>query len=135
MSARSPWFGGSFELAAVEVRFGQTPALEGVSLAIRPGEALAIIGPSGSGKTTLLRLLNGALRCSAGQVAFNRRDLAELEPAELRRARAQIGFVHQDLALVPNLRVFQNVVAGRAGQESFGASLRSLVLPSRATQE
>jgi phosphonate transport system ATP-binding protein len=58
------------------------------------------------------------------------RDLGELPPAALRRVRARIGFVHQDLALVPNLRVSQNVIAGGLGTLGFLASLRAMLLPS-----
>jgi phosphonate transport system ATP-binding protein len=104
--------------------------LSSVDLAVESGEALALVGPSGSGKTTLLRLLNGALRPARGTVAVEGRDLFSLAPTELRAARARVGFVHQDHALVPNVRVAQNVIAGRLGQRGLLASLRSLVWPS-----
>ena len=53
-------------------------------------------------------------------------DLSKLRPLDLRRVRARIGFVHQDLALVPNLRVVHNVIAGRLGSLSFFGSLRAM---------
>src|SRR4029453_4016324 len=56
-------------------------------------------------------------------------------PAELRAARTRIGFVHQDLALVPNIRVSQNVLAGKFGQRSFLGAARSMILPARADLE
>ena len=105
--------------------------MDRVDLELRAGEMAAIVGPSGAGKTTLLRLLNGAVAPTAGRVLFEGRDLAEAAPDELRAARASVGFVHQDHALVPNLRVVQNVAAGRLGRRGLFASLRALVRPSR----
>ncbi len=109
--------------------------LAGVDLAIAPGEVVALVGPSGAGKTTLLRLLVGAVRPNAGRVVVDDVDLATTDPGTLRRARARLGFVHQDLALVPNVRVAQNVIAGKLGRRGFLASLRSMLLPSDADLE
>jgi len=103
--------------------------LEGIDLAVARGEVVAVVGPSGSGKTTLLRLLNGTLRPTTGSVALEGVDLGALGPRALRRARARVGFVHQDFALVPNLRVSQNVAAGRLGQRGFLAATRSMLWP------
>jgi phosphonate transport system ATP-binding protein len=125
----------AFALEQVTVVHGERAALREVTLAIRPGEAVALVGPSGAGKTTLLRLLHGAQRASAGAVRVDGQDLARLKPGELRRVRSRIGFVHQDLALVPNVRVAANVLAGAFGRQSFLASLRSQLLPRRAELE
>jgi len=120
----------AFEVDHAGVRFGHVEALRDVSFSIAPGEAVAFVGPSGSGKTTLLRLLNGARRPSAGTVAVDGRPLRQLTPRELRDVRASIGFVHQDLCLVPNLRVVQNVIAGRLGRWSFLRSLKAMTFPA-----
>jgi phosphonate transport system ATP-binding protein len=122
----------AFALHDVSVAFDGAAALEHAALEIGAGEALALVGPSGAGKTTLLRLLNASLRATRGRVLIDARDVAELAPQELRGVRARIGFVHQDLCLVPNVRVSQNVIAGALGRSSFGASLRAMCLPSRA---
>ena len=61
----SPWV----ELRDVDLRYGQVPALTGVTLGIRPGERVALIGANGSGKSTLLRVLHGLLRPTAGAIA------------------------------------------------------------------
>jgi len=124
----------AFTLEDVSVLYRRTPALAGVSLQIHAGEKVAFVGPSGSGKTTLLRLLNGSIRPTTGTVRVHGRALHEMSAAELRRTRASIGFVHQDLRLVPNLRVLQNVVAGRLGTLSLAASLRAMLLTPRRLQ-
>jgi phosphonate transport system ATP-binding protein len=113
------------------VQFNGTAALHAVDLQIEPGEAVAFVGPSGAGKTTLLRLLNGVLRPSAGSVFFGGQPWSSLPARELRAHRARIGFIHQDLSLVPELRVVQNVVTGRIGRTGLLASLRAMLLPSK----
>ncbi len=121
----------AFRLEGVSVRFGGRAALDGVDLSISPGEAVAFVGPSGAGKTTLLRLLNATQRPSSGCVQVDGGCLGRRSSAELRAVRARIGFVHQDLALVPNVRVIQNVVAGRLGRMGLLAALRQMLLPTR----
>lgn len=122
----------SFELQAASVDFGQGPALRGVDLKVEAGEAVAFVGSSGAGKTTLLRLLTGDLRPTGGRISVGGRWLDTLSPWELRALRARVGFVHQDLALVPNLRVIRNVIAGGLGRMSLTRSLRAMLLPPRA---
>jgi len=123
----------AFELTGTSVRYGALAAVDDVSLRIGAGEAVALVGPSGAGKTTLLRLLNGTARASTGTVRAGGRDLASLPGRELRRLRSRIGYVPQDFGLVPELRVVQNVAAGRVGRRSFLGSLRDLLLPSPET--
>ena len=118
------------QLAGVGVRLGGRMVLAGVDLAIEPGEAVALVGPSGAGKTTLLRLLNGTVRAGEGVVTVGSRDLAALDAGGLRELRAGIGFIHQDLRLVPNLRVSQNVLSGALGRRSFLGTLRMMLRPA-----
>ena len=111
------------------LRFASGCALSGVDLEIAPGEAVALVGPSGAGKTSLLRLLNGIHRPSSGRVLVDGRDLATLGRADLRAVRRELGFVHQDLALIPNLRVVHNVLFGRLGRDRLLASLARALFP------
>jgi osmoprotectant transport system ATP-binding protein len=83
-----------------------TAALAGVTLAILPGETVALVGESGSGKTTLLRTFNRMIEPSAGAVRIEGKAAAELDPIALRR---RIGYVPQDGGLIPHWRVERNV--------------------------
>ncbi len=121
-----------FDLSGVSLRYNGQLALSDVDLRIAAGEAVAFVGPSGAGKTSLLHLLNGTRRASAGHIAVSGRELDRLSRAELATLRSRIGFVHQNLSLVPNLRASQNVLAGRVGREGLFTSLRNLLWPRRA---
>ncbi len=85
-------------------------ALRGVSLAVAPGELVAVMGPSGSGKSTLLNLAGGLDRPGQGEVVVygivlagcSRRGLAALR-------RRRVGYVFQDLNLLPSLTAAENV--------------------------
>jgi len=114
------------------VRYGALAALDGVSLSVAAGERVGFVGPSGAGKTTLLRLFNGSVRPTSGRAFVLGHDVSTLPAGELRRLRSRVGFVHQDLGLVPNQRVIRNVLAGRLGQRSFFGALRMMLLPTRA---
>ena len=123
----------TFQVDGAVVRYNGTAAVRGIDLSIDDGEAVALVGPSGAGKTTLLRLLNGTIRPSDGWVSFVGRRWGALSNNELRAARAHIGFIHQDLSLIPELRVIQNVITGRVGHSGLWGTLRSLFLPSKSS--
>ena len=98
------------EARGVVKSFGQTPALRGATIAVGPGEIVAVMGPSGSGKSTLLHCLAGILTPDEGEVWFagQRLDtLRETQRSELRRDR--FGFVFQSGQLVPELTAEENV--------------------------
>ena len=119
-------------LEGVSVRFDALQALHPLSLSIGEGERVALVGPSGAGKTTLLRILNATLRPTTGEVHLDGKRARDYTPAQLRQWRSRIGFVYQDLSLVPNLRVIQNVLSGRLGQQGVLRSAKSLFFPTRA---
>ena len=81
-----------------------------VSFDIRPGEFVAVMGPSGSGKSTLLALAGALDRPSEGRVLLQGRELASLNSREIAAVRRRvIGFVFQDLNLLPGLTALENV--------------------------
>ena len=93
----------------------QVTAVRGVSLAVQPGEFVAIVGPSGSGKSTLFYLLGGLTRASSGSVLIDGVDFATLGDAERTRLRKhRIGFVFQKFNLLPTLSAMGNIEIGYA---------------------
>jgi spermidine/putrescine ABC transporter ATP-binding subunit len=94
-------------LAGLEKRYGSTRALDGVSLAVAPGEFFTLLGPSGCGKTTTLRSVAGFVTPDAGEVAIDGRIVTRVPP-HLRR----VGMVFQHYALFPHRTVAQNVGFG-----------------------
>ena len=88
----------------------QVAAVRGVSLAVEPGEFVAIVGPSGSGKSTLFYLLGGLTRATEGRVVIDGVDFASLNDAERTRLRKhRIGFVFQKFNLLPTLSAMGNI--------------------------
>jgi len=95
------------ELFQLTKTFGQTPAVQALSLAVEKGEILSILGPSGCGKTTTLRMIAGLETPTSGEIRFNGRNVTAV-PARSRN----IGLVFQNYALFPHLNVFENVAFG-----------------------
>ena len=118
-----------YELRSVSRFFTEGPAVvravSDVSLAIEPGEFVALVGPSGSGKTTLLQLLGALDRPSEGELLFEGRDLATLRDNELAGLRLRaFGFVFQQFNLIPTLTAVQNVEVALAPLNPGRAALR-----------
>lgn len=84
-------------------RFGETLALDRVSLEVPTGQVLGLLGPNGAGKTTLIRILLGLTRPTAGEA-----DLLG-KPAGAREVRPRVGYMPQDLAIYLDLSVEENV--------------------------
>ena len=84
-------------------------ALKGVSLTLSPGEFVAVMGPSGSGKSTLLNLAGGLDLPTSGSVVVEGQELTRLSPTALAKVRRRhVGYVFQDLNLVPSLTAIEN---------------------------
>jgi cystine transport system ATP-binding protein len=99
----------------VRKAFGENEVLKGVSFTVAQGSATTVIGPSGSGKTTLLRALNALDVADAGVIRVGEAEVDFSMPVskdQLRRYRAQSGFVFQSHNLFPHKTVLQNVTEG-----------------------
>lgn len=111
---------------------GELAILNGISLALNRGDAIAIMGPSGSGKSTLLYLLGALEAPSSGRVTLDGRnpyELGERQQAAFRNRH--IGFIFQDHSLLPQCSVLENVLTptlaappdgGRAGEDESRAT-------------
>jgi putative ABC transport system ATP-binding protein len=90
---------------------GELEILNGLDLAVTPGESVAVVGESGSGKSTLLALLAGLDRPSAGRVWLDGVELSGLDEDGRARLRGRsVGFVFQSFQLVPSLTALENVM-------------------------
>ena len=94
-------------------RFGNTTAVDGVSLAVEAGSFVGVIGRSGAGKSTLLRMINRLNEPSAGSVEFDGTVVTDLQGPALRQWRRNCAMVFQQFNLVGRLDVLTNVLMGR----------------------
>ncbi|GAB5469387.1 MAG: ATP-binding cassette domain-containing protein [Rhodospirillales bacterium] len=95
------------EVRDLEKGFGGVKALNGLSLAIAPGELVCIIGPNGAGKSTFFKLLMGLEMPSAGRIFFRGRDITRLPL--FKRARLGLGIKFQNMNVYQELSVYQNL--------------------------
>ena len=95
------------EMSEIVCRFGSTPAVAGVDLAVPEGEFLALLGPSGSGKTTLLRIIAGLEKPESGVLRIDGANAVDLAPN-----KRGIGFVFQHYALFRHMTVARNIAFG-----------------------
>ena len=116
-------------------------ALRGVSIAIEPGEYVAIMGPSGSGKSTLMNLIGCLDTPTKGSYLLNGKEVAAMNDDELARIRnEEIGFVFQTFNLLPRATALHNVelplvyagVPGKVRQDRAKQALEKVELTSRA---
>jgi ATP-binding cassette, subfamily B, bacterial len=107
---KGPKPGDGIRFEAVEFTYpgAASPALQGIDLAVRPGESLALVGQNGSGKTTLIKLLTRLYTPTRGRILLDGLDLGEWDEATLRR---RIGVIFQDFARYQML-VGENIGAG-----------------------
>jgi putative spermidine/putrescine transport system ATP-binding protein len=99
--------GESLSVERVEVAFGPVQVLKRISLAVAPGELVALLGSSGCGKTTLLRAISGFVRVRSGRILAGERDITGLPPE-----KRGMAMVFQSYALWPHMSTAQNIAYG-----------------------
>lgn len=124
----------AIEIKDVRKRYGPLQALDGVSLAIEPGEIFGLLGPNGAGKTTLISIVAGLARADSGSVHVMGADVV----TDYRSARRMLGVVPQELVFDPffSVRETLRIQAGYYGIRTSGAwideILHNLDLTSKA---
>ena len=96
------------EIDGLVRHFGQLRVIDGLRLALAPGEVLGIIGPNGAGKSTLFNLIAGVLTPASGEIRFNGRDITRLRPWH--RCRLGVGRTYQIPRPFTHMSVFENVL-------------------------
>ena len=105
MSADHPSIPCRWRVDAVAKRFGEVTAVAGISFEIQPGSCFGLLGPNGAGKSTLIRSIVGRVRLDAGSVSIFG------QPVGSTAARADLGWVPQELAVYPLLTCRENLEA------------------------
>lgn len=94
-------------------------ALKGAGLRVRTGEVTALLGENGAGKSTLMKILTGVHKKDSGQILY---DGVEVEfGGSSQASEAGIAIIHQELNLVPHMRIYENVFLGRELTKAMGA--------------
>lgn len=91
---------------ATKIYEDDVTAVDNINLTIGDGELFVLIGPSGCGKTTAMTLINRLTELTSGDIRINGQSIKERDPVELRRS---IGYVIQDVGLLPHMTIEQNV--------------------------
>ena len=94
------------KLDGVTKRYGETLAVQGLTLEVNDGEVCVLIGPSGCGKTTSLRMVNRLVEPTSGSIAVNGKEIMSMNPEQLRRS---IGYAIQSVGLFPHMTVAANI--------------------------
>lgn len=102
----------------VERRFGGLIAVNQVSFDVRAGEILGLIGPNGAGKTTMFNLMTGALKLSAGEIAFTGQSVSGRRQYQI--ARSGVARTFQHVKLRPNMTLIENVMLGTYARTNTG---------------
>jgi ABC-type sugar transport system ATPase subunit len=99
-----------FEARGITKTFGGVVALDGVDLALFPGEIVGLIGDNGSGKSTFVKIASGVYQPTRGQLFVNGKEVRFRSAADARRAGIET--VHQDLGLVDSMSIVRNFFLG-----------------------
>ncbi|QPH52924.1 phosphonate ABC transporter ATP-binding protein [Pontivivens ytuae] len=107
----------------VSRHFGETKAVDRVSLDVQPGQFVGVIGRSGAGKSTMLRLINRLIEPTDGRILFGETEVSALRGRALRAWRRDCAMIFQQFNLVERLDVLTNVLIGRLAERGFLSSM------------
>jgi phospholipid/cholesterol/gamma-HCH transport system ATP-binding protein len=114
-------------LTDVTKQFSGNVVLDGLNLAIEPGESMAIIGQSGSGKSVTLKCILGLLAPDSGSIRIDGAEMVGLRGGALDKMRAKFGMLFQGSALFDSLPVWRNVTFGLTqGRRVDGSRMRAI---------
>lgn len=116
--------GALLSLEGLTSGYGSAPVVQNVSLALEPGEILAVLGKNGMGKSTLLKTVMGFLPPMAGRVCFDGADATGRKPFEM--ARLGIAHAPQEYTLFQDLTVAENLRLGVRDDRTFRARLQDV---------
>lgn len=110
-----------------------SPAINGITLSVKPGEFVFVVGDSGSGKSTLIKLLLRELTATSGDVYVMGKDLSKLKHRMIPKFRRNLGVVFQDFRLLNDRNVYENVAFAQRIIETPGNEIRRNVPEMLAT--
>ena len=110
-------------LSGVTRQFGETTAVDNVSVSIEAGQFVGVIGRSGAGKSTMLRLINRLIDPTSGSISFQGTEVTALKGKALRAWRRDCAMIFQQFNLVDRLDVLTNVLIGRLSEHGFLSSM------------
>ena len=130
--------GAGLRLVGLDKHYGETAAVQDLTLEVEPGEFVTLLGPSGSGKSTTLGMIAGFERPTSGEIWIDDRDVTST-PTHKRG----LGMVFQGYALFPHMSVFDNVafpltlrgVRGKRLRDAVGEALDGADQPTERTVE
>jgi len=102
------------EVEALDVRYGRTHAVRGVSLDVAAGEVVTVLGANGAGKSTLLKSIAGAVKPAAGRVVFDGVEITTQSAPE--RVRRGLVLVPEGRQILVSLTVHENLLMGAYGR-------------------
>jgi branched-chain amino acid transport system ATP-binding protein len=110
----------ALEIKALRKSFGKTAIIQGIDLAVRRGERVAIIGPNGAGKSTLFNLVSGRLSPTSGEISLNGSPIDGMRPYQIYRRGLARSF--QITNVFANLSAFENLRCGTLRSLNYGYS-------------
>ncbi len=107
-----------FEMKDITKAFGRNIVLDGVSIAIRPGEIRALMGENGAGKSTLMKILGGIYSADSGTIYMDGKEAVIRCVDDARKYG--VSFIHQEITNIPEMTIAENIFLGREPRNRLG---------------